>query len=518
MKTNRRRLLQSAGVASAAIGAGRFIGTLPAGAQEAGAIDELRIAMAALPPQLDPATTTWIVMQRVYPLIFDKLIERDWANPGQLVPALATEWEQVDDTTLTMTLREGVVFADGSPFTANDVKFTFDRTLEGNAELGATGQFPFSEIIVDDDLHVTFKTDGPRGGILTKLTGNEANIVPQAYFEEVGYEKFQQAPIGTGPFKLVENVQDQYQRFEVNENYWGGVSPAKSVRIVPIPEVSTRIAALLNNEIDLMLDVPPDQVSTVTGGGDFGVTSVTPLNINIYQMVGIAPTDNKSIRQAMNMGFDRGAIVDGLLGGYGVWTTGMQSPYDPLYTERPQLPYDPEQAKELLAAAGYDGAEIKLTFDSPNYYPLEQEWTQAIVSMWTDLGLNVSMAPIDVNQRVLITPEDGWNLFTDSQDVTTDTLKITFGSPEAWCQAQFPNEPAGTFDQLNATVEQFEATVDEAERKELAKQAYDFIEDFVMVIPIMTIQRIAAAQPGIAFQETPMFGIDLRPANFSIAS
>ena len=87
--------------------------------------------MSGLPPQLDPQTDTFIVMVRVYNMMFDTLIQRDWPNGGTLVPGLATSWTQVDESTLELALRPGVTFQDGSPFTANDVKFTFDRTHPG---------------------------------------------------------------------------------------------------------------------------------------------------------------------------------------------------------------------------------------------------------------------------------------------------------------------------------------------------------------------------------------------------
>ncbi|CAN5448852.1 ABC transporter substrate-binding protein [soil metagenome] len=523
MKTDRRKLLQTAAATGTALTIGgatfRHQQTSAAAQTSTGTIDNLRIAMSSLPPQLDPQTTGWIVMSRVYNMVFDTLIMRDWANGGEFVPGLATEWTQVDDTTIDFTLREGVVFHDGTPLTANDVKFTLERSLQGDAKLGVTGQYPIESVTVTDDHHFSIKTTGPRGGFLIKLTGNDSSIISQAYFNTIGYEGFQQMPLGTGPFKVTEYIPDQHILFDANEQYWGGVPAAKKVTLTGIPEVSTRVAALMNDEVDMIMDLPPDQVETVTSAGDYNITDVSPMNSNIYAIVGNAPLDKKEIRQALNIGFDRQAIVEQLLGGYGVWPTGIQQSVDPLYSERPQLAYDPERAKELLASIGYAGEEIKLAFDSPNYYPLEQEWTQAIVSMWSDIGLNVSMSPIDVNQRVLIAPTDPWNLFTSSQGVTAEPgLKTTYASPTSAYQKLFVNEAPGTFDELNETVNALEQSVDLAERIELAKKAFDFLEDFVMVLTIVTINRISASKSEINFQEARDFGLELRAGKFSIAS
>jgi peptide/nickel transport system substrate-binding protein len=456
-------------------------------------------------------------MVRVYNMIFDTLIRRDWANNGELAPGLATSWTQVDDTTLELTLREGVTFQDGSPFTANDVKFTFDRTLEDNARLATSGLYGLSSVEVVDDLTVRMITDGPRGTLLLLLTDPGSEIVPAAYFEEVGYEAFQQMPIGTGPYRVTEFVPDTRVTFEAHAGYWEGAPAAATVELVGIPEVSTRVAALLNDEIDMAMDLPPDQIGTVEESGEFTISTVAPLNTNIFAIVGAnPPMDQQEIRQAMNLSIDRQAIVEQLLGGYGVWPRSLQSELDPLYTERPQLPYDPDGARELLDAAGYDGAEIRLAFDSPNYYPLEQEWTQVIVDGWNEIGLNVTMTPIELTQREEITREDDWHLYTTSSGSVMDVaLPQVFGKETA--EYQILHTP-GQFDELNGLVAEAQQTVDEDERRELTKQALDFLEEFVMVLALFTINRNTASKPSITFQETPRFGIDLRPGRFSVAA
>lgn len=529
MPTNRRQVIQSVAAGASLTLAGGLtpIAQQAAAAQATpatsqatpatGSIDTLRIAMSGLPPQLDPQTDTFIVMVRVYCMVFDTLIQRDWANGGTLAPGLATRWTQVDETTLDFTLRPGVTFQDGSPFTASDVKFTFDRTLQDDPRLASSGLYGLTEVVVVDDLTVRFLTDGPQGSLLLKLADVGSEIVPAAYFEQVGYEAFQQMPLGTGPYRVTEFVPDTRIRFSAHSDYWGGAPAAANVELVGIPEVSTLVAALLNDEIDIAMDLPPDQIGTVEEGGQFTISTVSPLNTNIFAIVGAnPPIDQKEIRQAMNLSIDRQAIVEQLLGGYGVWPSGVQSTFDPLYTERPQLPYDPDRARELLASAGYAGEEIRLAFDSPNYYPLEQEWTQVIVSGWAEIGLNVTMTPIELSQRELITREDDWHLYTSSSGAVADvTLPQVLASPTA--EYQILHTP-GQFDELNALVAQAQQTVDEDERRDLTRQALDFLDDFVMVLVLFTINRNTASKPSLAFQETPRFGLELRPGRFSVSS
>jgi peptide/nickel transport system substrate-binding protein len=296
---------------------------------------------------------------------------------------------------------------------------------------------------------------------------------------------------------------------------------AESVRVTAIPEVSTRIAALMNDEVDLIMDLPPDQLGVLAESDEYAISSVAPLNVNIYQICNIPPADKVEVRQALNLAIDRELIVNELLGGYGVWSSGTQSDADPLYSGRDPIAYDPDRARTLLEEAGYSGQEIKLAFDSPNYYPLGQEWTQAIVSSWKAIGLNVTMSPIEVSQRVLITPEDGWHLFTSSSSaVVADFLQAEgYASPDGWLQTQFSTEPHPAFEVLNDTFKALEQSVDEEERRSLARAAYDFIDiDFVPAIVLFTINRLSAAKAGIEFQETRNFGIELRPGKFSVTS
>ena len=519
MRTNRRQVIQTAAAGTGLAVAGSVARAPLANARQAtpagGSVDNLRIAMSGLPPQLDPQTDTFIVMVRVYNMMFDTLIQRDWANGGELVPGLALSWTQVDETTLEFALRPGVVFQDGSPFTAEDVKFTFDRTLQGDARLAATGRYGLTSVEVVDDLTVRMMTDGPRGSLLLLLTDPGAEIVPAAYFQQVGYEAFQQLPVGTGPYRATEFVPDTRLTFTAHTGYWGGAPAAANVEIRPIPEVSTRIAALQNGEIDMAMDLPPDQIADLQDSGTFAISTVAPLNVNILAVVGTnPPVDRKEVRQALNISIDRQTIVEQLLGGFGEWPTGLMSTLDPLYTERPQIPYDPDGARALLETAGYAGEEIRLAYDSPNYYPLEQEWTEVIVAGWADVGLNVTMSPLELNQREAITAEDDWGLYTTSSGNVADVaLAQVYATPTA--EYQILHTP-GQFDELNDLVAQAQGTVDDVQRRDLTRQALDFLEDFVMVVPLFTINRNTASKASITFQETPRFGLELRPGRFSV--
>jgi peptide/nickel transport system substrate-binding protein len=368
-----------------------------------------------------------------------------------------------------------------------------------------------------DDHKVRFVTTAPSGAFLYQLASNSgAYVIPQAYFNQVGGDAFQLAPVGTGPFKLTEYAPDTHISFVRNESYFDGLSAAKSVVVGTIPEVSTRIAALLNGEQDIVLDLPPDQIATIEQRGDFTVDAVAPQNVQVIQFFGInAPVDKKEIRQAMSLGIDRQTIVEELLLGYGVWPSGLQSPADPLYTERPQLPYDPDQAKALLAQAGYAGEEIQFVFDSPDYYPLEQVWAEAVAGMWTELGLNIKLVPMDVTVRATLDGSDPYHCYAQSMGVTADNVFPTGYLNESSFYEKF--FPAGTFTELNEIVAEASKTVDNVKRGELYTQALDFHADFVPQAVLFTVDRIGAMTNKISWKQNPDFTIDLLPAHLTVS-
>jgi peptide/nickel transport system substrate-binding protein len=489
--------------------------TEPADDPAEATIEELRIGLPALPWTLDPQTTTAIVTRRVGAMIFDTLIRHDWSASGELVPSLATSWERLDDLTIEFALRDDVVWHDGTPFTAEDVRYTFERTLREDPNIGVNGVFPIAAIEVLDDHRVRFVTDGPDGAFENRLAEEYGGIVPAAYVEEIGFDAFQTRPMGTGPYRLVDFVADSHVTLEANEQYFAGRPAADRVEVRGVPEVATRIAGLLNDELDIILDVPSDQIATVEERGRFAIDSVSPLNANVLNMNGILPpTDNKLVRQALDLSIDRETIVEQLLEGHGLWARSVQSEFDPLYIERPPRPYDPERAKELLAEAGYDGEEINYVYDAPNYYPLQREWTEVVIAGWREVGFNVTIHPMEVSQRVEITADDPFNLVTNSSNGMADLdLSRNFAN-NAGLASRFP---PGALDELQEVVAEAQATIDPDERAQLYQRALDLIHDEVMVIVLYTINRISAISDAVQWSADPAWGIDLRRGKLEIA-
>src|SRR2546426_1160781 len=187
--------------------------------------------------------------------VFDHLAARD-LKTGKVGPSLATAWRNLDDTTWEVKLRPGVRFHDGTPFTARDVKASFDRVLDPERKLTARGNHvKIKSVEVVDDHTARFNTDGPYPLFVERMTA----LVMQSdkVIREKGHEWMQENPIGTGPYKLVRWAKKQEHLLVRNDDYWGPKPAFKYVRVRIIPEQATQIAELISGGVDVIKAVPP---------------------------------------------------------------------------------------------------------------------------------------------------------------------------------------------------------------------------------------------------------------------
>ena len=193
--------------------------------------------------------------------VFDHLAVRD-LKTRKVGPNLALSWKNLDDTTWEIKLRQGVKFHDGTPFTAKDVKATFDRVLDPAKKMIARGNHAkIKTVEVVDDYTVRFKTDGPYPLFVERLTAQV--MESDKVIREKGDEWMQEHPVGTGPYKLVSWNRKQEHLLVRNDDYWGPKPYYKHVRIRIIPETATQIAELLSGGVDIMKAVPPDQMDVI---------------------------------------------------------------------------------------------------------------------------------------------------------------------------------------------------------------------------------------------------------------
>ena len=367
------------------------------------AADVLRIGVADLPASLEPGVETSNTGVRVIPSVFETLVEMDPFDNSILLPRLATSWQRLDDYTMAFTLRDDVVFHDGTPFTSADVAYSIERIVD-TAFPGALARSLLSiiervEVIDDHTVHVI--TSVPDPIIEYRLASAWGSwIVPAGYHSDVGVDDFGRAPIGTGPFSLVRYTPDSVS-LEVFEDYWGARPSIDRVEFRVIPETAARVTALVNNEVDLITTVPPDQIDSLERRA--GVVVKSTLIDNIHMQIynaNVPPLDDARVRQALAAAIDRELIVETIWNGRAEVPLGHQYPaYGMLFdAERPAPAYDPERARQLLDEAGYAG-EIIYYDVVGTMYTNELPAAEAITAMWQDVGLNVQIRVVDRSQR-----------------------------------------------------------------------------------------------------------------------
>jgi len=292
--------------------------------------------------------------------MFDSLVTH--TPSGDVVPQLATSWTKVDDKTYDFTLHSGVTFQNGDPLTADDVVYTFHRILTPGAVNGDTSPRagllgPIDHVEKIDATHVRFvyKDPFPESLLLQALV--HFQIVPMAYMEKVGVEGFKKAPIGSGPFQFERGSLDSQIVLKRFDNYWAGPAKLSQVVFRMMPEPSTRVAALLSGEVQIIQAVPPDLVPRLQSAPNIDVK--TAEGTRAYQIElnnKLAPFNDVRVRQALNLAVDWNSILKNIYHGYAerLPTAFLPSGFGYDSSLQP-YPYDPARAKELLLQAGYDG-------------------------------------------------------------------------------------------------------------------------------------------------------------------
>jgi len=336
------------------------------------------------PSTLDPQYADDGFERNVNDNIYEMLLHRDAG--GSIDPGLATDYEQLDDTTWRFTLREGVSFHNGEPFNADAVVYSIERIIdpEYNSE-----QISFVETLTGaeavDEYTVDIFTGGPDPILPGRMTWMK--IVPPVYTED-NPDEFVVAPVGTGPYQFVEWVRGDHVTLEANEDYWGGAPTIGQVTIRPIEEDATRLAALQAGEVDLIAGLIPEYLAQVENSVAIHGLEFPWIRINIDN----PPLDDVRVRQALNYAVDKEALAEALYGGYagvaqGQILTSGHFGYNPDVTA---YPYDPAKAQELLEEAGATGAALELVGESGRWLK-DKELVEAVAAQLEAVGLDIEV-------------------------------------------------------------------------------------------------------------------------------
>lgn len=345
---------------------------LPLGMVAHAAKDRVVVAFGSNIPTLDPHMHSSRLAHIADYHLYDTLMYRspkDGYKPG---PGLATSLRSLNPTTWELKLRQGVKFHNGEPFNAEAVKFTLDRVLDPATKSVTRGNFTWiKEVKVVDEFTVQIVTAKPFPAAPEFLT--LAYIVPPKYLKSVGDEEFSKKPVGTGPYKFVEWRKAEHLIVEANTDYWKdspkGMPKIKTIVFRTIPETTTQIAELLSGGVDIIRNVPPDQIAVVKDSANARISATKILRVNSLMLdsagrASTTPLTNQKVREAIAHAINVDEMLKTILSGYAERTaTGVNPLHFGFDGSVKPYPYDPERAKKLLAEAGYPNG-FEVTFNT----------------------------------------------------------------------------------------------------------------------------------------------------------
>ena len=488
-----------------------------AGAQEN--VKELKIGLSAEPSAMDPHFHNLTPNNSLTKHIFDRLTDQD---ENQLVqPALALSWRTTDDTTWEFKLRPGVKFSNGDPFTANDVIYSYCRAPRVENSPSSFGIYvrEISGMSAPDPLTVVIKTEAPHPLLATELStiailsakhnGAGAVTFDRQECKGVGtYPKTEafnagEAAIGTGPYRLVRYTKGDRVVLERNDGYWGEKPAWQRVIFRPITSPGPRVAALLAGDVDLIENVPIQDLARIKANPAYKVvealsTRVVYLHFDYVDdvppgMGGAAANKNpfrdKRVREAISLAIDRDAIVARIMGGVAMPAAEMLPPMMfGANKDAKVAKADPAAAKKLLAEAGYpDG--FSLLLGTPNdRYVNDAQISQAVAQMLSRVGLKTSIEAMTASQFFVKRNKHGFGMWlsgwlADTGEMSSP-LKSLIATPNK-DKGMGPTNPGGYSNpKVDALIEQALATIDDGKRGTLLAQASRIAMDDYGLLPL----------------------------------
>jgi len=362
----------------------------------------LKLALDADPVSLDPHVQLSGGMLQYSHLVFDPLVR--WTQEMKFEPRLATRWERIDDLTMRFYLRKDVKFHSGNPFTAKDVKFTFERLTKS---VDFKGLFePFEGVTIIDDYTVDIKTKKPYALLLNMATyifpmdqafysGTDDTGQPKDAIVKIGPSFALKNESGTGPFKVTFREQGVKMVMTRFADYWDKQSPGNVSEIIltPIKEDATRVAALLSGDVDFISPVPPQDFARIEKDPKIKLVTVSGGRIITIQLNQKRRPEFKDVRvrQAVVYAINNAGIVKKIMKGTAT-VAGQQGPkgyagYKETLTPR----YDLKKAKALMKEAGLEKG-FECTMISPNNrYVNDEKIAEAVVSMLAKINIKVNL-------------------------------------------------------------------------------------------------------------------------------
>ena len=428
----------------------------------------------------------------------------------EIEPALATKWTIMSPTQVRFELRKGVKFHDGSPFTADDVLFSFDRIRQpqGTMQIYVTG---ISEIKKIDSHTIDVILSAPQPILLRNII--DFRIMSKAWAEKNNTTKTQDYKAkeenfasrnvnGTGPYRILGWQPEQRILMSRNDAWWDKTTGnVDQVVYTPIANQATRVAALLSGEIDMLTDLPTQDVDRlrrspglkVLDGPEVRTIYLAPdigsPELKFSNVKGKNPFADKRVRQALSMAIDREAIKRNIMRGLSIPAGVMVAPGvngNSPEVDKP-VKVDLVKAKALMTEAGY-GNGFTVQMNCPNNrYVNDQQICQAVSAMWAKLGVKVDL--VAENMATFIQKVQkfdtslyllGWGVATyDAQYTLQSLVRTRTSGADGNFNFSKINDP-----EVDKLVDAMKTEVDTAKRNAMIKDALVRTRDEVLLIPL----------------------------------
>lgn len=323
--------------------------------------DTLIVAQGAEAKTMDPIASNDIPSYRIMVNIYDTLFQRD--QKGNLVPALANSWEQVDPLTLMIHLKKGIKFHNGNDFKANDVVFSLNRAKEAPTLMSFFGDIDKVEAI--DDYTVKITTKHPFGPLINFLSHKGSSILDEETVEVAGKD-YALHPVGTGPYEFVSWKYGDKVVLKANPNYFAGKPVTENIVFRTITEPTNRIIALETKEVDIAYEIDPIDLQFIKNNSDLVLMEQPALSINYLGFnTKKEPLNNKEVRKAIAYAINIPSLIDAVYLGSATPANSIVPPGVPGYNANAKrYEQNINMAKELLTKAGYpNGFKIKITLN-----------------------------------------------------------------------------------------------------------------------------------------------------------
>jgi ABC-type transport system substrate-binding protein len=470
------------------------------------------LVVGANPASWDLTKSTWVTWQAVC-FLYDRLVTFD--DNENLIPGLALSWEISEDgLEYTLKLRDGVLFHDGTPFDAEAVKFNIQRHIVKPDSGFYTVYEPVDHVEVVDTLtaKIVLKEIRPNFIYEGLAQWGALQLSPTSYAAQ-DPDNYGSPPVGTGPFVFDSYEPGSLIKYKKNEAYWAGAPLLDGIEVKVIPEPAVQLTELEAGTTDAII-VSPKDVQTVQDEGLDVQQRISPGVCLVSLNTSKGVTQELAVRKAIAMAVDRDTMIEALLYGFGAKSRAGVTEESPFYNaDIPEIPYDPAAAGALLDEAGWvlgdgdirqrDGQPLTVNILSTDF----TDWAlynQAIQEQLKAVGIDSTISSLEWNAYLDQWRENqgDWNVSYHSQGsimAATSVIQASWYPDAYWSVNQIDDatEPdlIEVRTQLQALQDEFEVTLDDTRRKEIAKEAQTLYQENQLSVWLWHAASITALQP-----------------------